>query len=35
MASLSPTNAEFEQATNWDRTAERKRIPFAALISGV
>jgi hypothetical protein len=35
MASLSPTNAEFEQAANWDRTAERKRIPFAALISGV
>jgi len=35
MASTSPTNAEFELATNWERTAERKAIPFAALISGV
>jgi len=35
MASTSPTNAEFEQAANWDRTADRKRIPFAALISSI
>ena len=35
MASTSPTNTEFELATNWERTAERKAIPFAALISGL
>ena len=35
MASTSPTNAEFELAANWERTAERKAIPFAALISGL
>jgi len=35
MASLSPTNAEFELAANWQRTTERKNVPFAALISGI
>jgi hypothetical protein len=30
-ASTSPTDAEFADGTNWDRTAERKRISLAAL----
>jgi hypothetical protein len=30
-ASTSPTDAEFADGTNWDRTAERKAIPLAAL----
>ncbi len=35
MASTSPTNAELEDATNWIRNVERKRVAFAALISSV
>ncbi len=35
VVSTSPTNAEFEDATNWTRNVERKRIPFAALISAI
>jgi hypothetical protein len=32
MVSTSPTNAEFGDATNWVRNADRKRVPFAGLI---
>jgi len=35
VVSTSPTNAEFEDASNWTRNVERKRIPFAALISSI
>jgi len=35
VVSTSPTNAEFEDATNWHRGVERKRIPFAALIASI
>lgn len=35
VASTSPTNAEFALAANWTRNVERKRVPFAALISRV
>lgn len=35
VASTSPTNAEFENPANWERTADRKRVPFATLISGL
>jgi len=35
MASTSPTNAEFENAANWTRNVDRKRVPFAALICNV
>jgi len=35
VASTSPTNVEFEDATNWTRNVERKRIPFAALITSI
>ena len=31
MASTSPTNAELEDATNWERKTDRKRVAFAAL----
>jgi hypothetical protein len=34
-ASTSPTNAEFEQDTSWDRTQVRKNVALAALISGI
>jgi len=33
VASTSPTNNEYEMADNWTRNVERKRVPFAALIS--
>ncbi len=35
VVSTSPSNTEFEDATNWHRGVERKRIPFAALISTI
>ena len=35
VAGISPTNAEFELATNWTRNQERKRIPFAALTAAL
>ncbi len=35
VVSTSPTNVEFEDATNWTRNVERKRIPFAALITAI
>ena len=35
MASVSPTNTEFAAAANWTRNLDRKRIPFAALISAI
>lgn len=35
MGSTSPTNAEFESADGWTRNTDRKRIPFAALISSI
>jgi len=35
LAATSPTNAEFADATNWKRNVERKRVPFAALISAL
>jgi len=31
VASVSPTNTEFELAANWTRNTVRKRVPFAAL----
>ncbi len=33
VASTSPTNAEFMSAANWERTIERKKVPFACLLS--
>ena len=35
VASVSPTNAEFELAANWTRNIERKRVPFAALTAAL
>ncbi len=35
VSSTSPTNAEFTAPENWTRNTERKRIPFAALISAL
>lgn len=33
-ANLSPTAADYADATNWTRKFDRKQIPFAAVISG-
>lgn len=35
VAGESPTNAEFEDADNWLRNVERKRVPFAALTAAL
>ncbi len=35
VASTSPTDLEFADATNWERDVERKRIGLAALVSAV
>jgi hypothetical protein len=35
VSSTSPTNAEFALAENWNRNVDRKRVPFAGLISTI